>query len=937
MTNQTPELNPAIEADHETGVIVSAIKYEAPVGKRQDLVDGKVVGSNSIRSAKGAGETISFSSFGDFTDWRKSLTSEYMLVSGTLEKICKVPVVYKGKEGAGEVSASKKYLDHRDCGGILIVDLDFKDPSEVVDLWLGGDQPYKTHGAALSALFNVLPELSACALMIGWSTSSNLFDSSGNQVKGTGGIRIYIPVTDASKIPFLLETIHKLSWLYGAGWAFVGAGGVFHERSLVDMALERPTQPDFAAPDLHDGLVQDRAWLVNEGIHLDPDTIPPLTPEEEAQYQKAVGVAKAALDPAMTLERERWLDKQRKKYTANGAPSKLARAMSIQSLDGGVLFPSDTVVFDDGSEVTVLELLTNGSAYDGKKCKDPIEPEYRGGASVGIFYWNDGERPGIHSFAHGSRWFQCRHDAGSLNIIIEKASKQDFDAVIAAFNLTDFPSETEKTLAEEAATKAVGLGRKVNTFRKDVAARKTSHDLVNDANPPDGIWPMDQAIPKDLYPHKDGKNKPIAHMENYKFMLSSYSICVGYDVIKKDAAWSGPGLNTETDNAFLSLFSTVKSLAALNGVPHGNSDLQAHLPAIADLNQINPVRDYLSALTWDGKDRFGPIAHLMGVHDVALAEIALRIWFTGAAAACEHFETGVRLVRGARPSFEYVLALLGGQGINKTKGFLGLVPKALSKYAKDGLSLNPKDKDSVKIAVSNWLVELGELDSTFSQGRISDLKAFLSNEADELRLPYAQGYSKYKRRTAFIGTVNHDKFLKDSTGNRRYLPLKCTQGFPSWSAEEVDQLWAQAWSRYMSGSQWWPTDAEQKLLDANAETFRQESWAEQRLEELYDWPLGPDGNKRTTATDIWVGINGYHGSKKMTSKEQAELPQGLKRLWSENGAYEVDGKLVTDVDGAAVKVNADSGKNRGWLLPPISRNLPTDLSELFPTDGEDDA
>ena len=98
-------------------------------------------------------------------------------------------------------------------------------------------------------------------------------------------------------------------------------------------------------------------------------------------------------------------------------------------------------------------------------------------------------------------------------------------------------------------------------------------------------------------------------------------------------------------------------------------DLNAHLPAIAEENQINPVRDYLAALEWDGEDRIGRLVRAMEPHDTEVAEIALRVWFTGAAAACEHFETGLGLVNGARPSFEYVLAILGDQGVNKTKGF----------------------------------------------------------------------------------------------------------------------------------------------------------------------------------------------------------------------------------------------------------------------------
>ena len=201
------------------------------------------------------------------------------------------------------------------------------------------------------------------------------------------------------------------------------------------------------------------------------------------------------------------------------------------------------------------------------------------------------------------------------------------------------------------------------------------------------------------------------------------------------------------------------------------------------------------------------------------------------------------------------------------------------------MTLNPRNKDSVKIAASHWLVELGELDATFKQGQIADLKAFLSTEADELRLPYAQGYSKFKRRTAFIGTVNQDKFLKDATGNRRYLALECGKGFPMWSADAVDQLWAQVWARYISGAQWWPTSVEQKVLDVNAELFRQASWVEEALETEYDWGKKPTDNIRIKTTEL------------------------LKQL---------KGTPYSSCD--PLKVNADGGKHKGWLLPPSRMN-----------------
>ncbi|MDP7099330.1 MAG: hypothetical protein QF511_12640 [Rhodospirillales bacterium] len=165
-------LNP--NAADPDAIIVSAIRYEAPVGKCYGYNNGKVTKAFPHRSKKAVGETLSFP-FEEFVTWRKPLTAEYMLVSGTFDAVGKVPVVYKGSEAPGEVSASKKYLAHREKPGILIGDIDFKPPDEVAGLHLCGGQPYESFDEALSALSKVLPEADACALTIGWSTSSNIF------------------------------------------------------------------------------------------------------------------------------------------------------------------------------------------------------------------------------------------------------------------------------------------------------------------------------------------------------------------------------------------------------------------------------------------------------------------------------------------------------------------------------------------------------------------------------------------------------------------------------------------------------------------------------------------------------------------------------------------------------------------------------------------
>mgnify|MGYP003626842903 CR=1 FL=1 len=900
-------------------IFVSCVQYQNPVGKTYGLKDGKVEKrGHGVRTSPAIGQTLAFASFSDVVAWRVTLTSEFMLTSGTFAELGDIEVVYKDCEVGNQVAASKKHLAHRARPGLLIIDIDAKDEDDVAGLWRQGEQPYTEMDDALAALSRILPEIDDCAFMAGWSTSSNISSPDGELLKGKGGIRIYLPVTDASLIPELLDIMHKRSWLHGDGWAFVDAAGRFQERSLVDLALARPAQVDYAAPVLQDGLTQDREWDEYEGGLLDPAVVEPLNADAEAAYIAAVSVARTALAQTMATQREFKIAAEESEQIKRGVKPARAKAAAINKLDNGVLLVTDAILFDSSDAVSVLDLMIDGAAYDGKTCKDPVDPDYNGGASVGMFYWNDGYGPGIHSFAHGSKWYPLMHDVDSLREVLKT---KDPSAVVAAFAQTAFARKSERAVLEKEATKAIGLGNSVTVFREDVAAFDNQvHEQrkAEDGNPEfKGPYPLDQPLPSSIFPfRRDGT--PINHPDNYRELLIGYGLNCCYDVIKKEVVWLGLRDDLTTDNAEAVVFAKIKGLASLCGLPSGNSDLQTYLPAIAEANQINPVKDYLADLVWDGKDRLGDLAEAIHPHDLDVARIALRVWFTGAAACCDHFEIGCRLNVDARPSFEYVLAILGGQGVGKTKGFLGLVPATLRSYAKDGLTLNPKDKDSVKTATSYWLAELGELDATFRLDQIAELKAFMSSEYDEYRRPYAATYGKYKRRTAFMGTVNQAQFLKDGTGNRRYLALECGAGFPAWSADEVDQLWAQAWSWYAGGMQWWPTAEEQAQLDSSTDQFRAKSWIEEALAGKYDWGETPEGD-RLSATAIIANLE--HGRNSPTAKELADVGNVLRRLWEPHAVKGDDGRLRVDLGDGLVKVRADGGANPGWLMPPKKASL----------------
>tara|TARA_R110001592_G_scaffold25598_2_gene97118 strand:- start:16733 stop:17413 length:681 start_codon:yes stop_codon:yes gene_type:complete len=85
-------------------------------------------------------------------------------------------------------------------------------------------------------------------------------------------------------------------------------------------------------------------------------------------------------------------------------------------------------------------------------------------------------------------------------------------------------------------------------------------------------------------------------------------------------------------------------------------------------------------------------------------------------------------------------------------------------------SLDPNNRDSIKNAISVWIAELAEFEST-TKSEIGKLKSFLTKSVDKVRFPYNPGTTEKQRCTIFIGTVNNQNFLKDPTGNKRFATL----------------------------------------------------------------------------------------------------------------------------------------------------------------------
>ena len=204
---------------------------------------------------------------------------------------------------------------------------------------------------------------------------------------------------------------------------------------------------------------------------------------------------------------------------------------------------------------------------------------------------------------------------------------------------------------------------------------------------------------------------------------------------------------------------------------------------IARDNTYNPVLDLIASTTWDGSDRRQELFELMGIQDDTLSQILVFKWLLQSVALLYNNEQSPFGADG-------VLVLNGCQGVGKTSLFkrLALNPR----WFGEGYTIKDNDKDTPRRCVTRWITELGEVESTLKSD-ISALKAFVTSDTDTYRLPYGRSDVKAARRTSLCATCNSDRYLIDTTGNRRWwsVPLSAPMDYDRIQKFDALQLWAQ--------------------------------------------------------------------------------------------------------------------------------------------------
>lgn len=199
-------------------------------------------------------------------------------------------------------------------------------------------------------------------------------------------------------------------------------------------------------------------------------------------------------------------------------------------------------------------------------------------------------------------------------------------------------------------------------------------------------------------------------------------------------------------------------------------------------NAYDSAADYVRGLVWDKKARLDTwLSIVYGTPDDQLH-----------AAIGSNFLKGLvdRIIRpGCK--FDYVLVLEGEQGIRKSTS-LAILAGELGHVE---TTMSTETKDFFMQFIGNAIVEFSE-GETLSRTETKRLKAIITVQNDKYRAPYGRVSTNNPRRCVFAMTTNQTEYLKDETGNRRWLPVAVTKvADTDWLLENRDQLFAEAYHR----------------------------------------------------------------------------------------------------------------------------------------------
>lgn len=312
---------------------------------------------------------------------------------------------------------------------------------------------------------------------------------------------------------------------------------------------------------------------------------------------------------------------------------------------------------------------------------------------------------------------------------------------------------------------------------------------------------------------------------------------------------------------------------------------------IADMaydNMFHPVRDYLGALVWDGEPRLNRWLATYGGAEETAEGSETQTYLEAVSAIV--LIAAVRRVLHPGCKYDEMLVLESKQGLNKSGALRALCPH--EEWFSDDLPLNCDAKEIIERTLGKWIIEASDLVG----GRKADrdhLKSMLSRQCDgPARMAYAHTPVERPRQFIIIGTTNSAEYLADSTGARRFWPVRVQRFDVEGVARDRDQLWAEARVREAAGESIRLSEELWSAAGEHQERRREvDAWEECLLDAVSSLEPASSGGVRVATNALWETLD-IEASRR-DRQGARRISEIMQRFGFERGTVWVEGRAMT--------------------------------------------
>ncbi|HWT29371.1 MAG TPA: VapE domain-containing protein [Methylophilaceae bacterium] len=258
-------------------------------------------------------------------------------------------------------------------------------------------------------------------------------------------------------------------------------------------------------------------------------------------------------------------------------------------------------------------------------------------------------------------------------------------------------------------------------------------------------------------------------------------------------------------------------------------------------------RDWMKSLVWDGVKRISRFCpDYLGSADTEYARGVGRNFFVSMVART--FKPGCKV--------DNMLVLEGAQGARKSTALEAVGGAWFCEVAAEIGSQKFIEQIQGKL-----LVEIAELDS-LNKADVSKIKQAITCRDDRFRPSYGRYAKDHPRRCVFTGSTNEDRYLRDSTGARRFWPIKCGTVDAAKIKADREQMFAEAVAEFMANSDWYQMPGEETAREQESRRSA-DSW-----EEILADYLEPRRAREMTMSAILQEAMGMDPMKQTRAEQQ---------------------------------------------------------------------